>query len=82
MKRLLLLGSLLLLSAGCAVTMPPPELRDMRFFHDENRGNVRFVCWRAPKVSGWQCARTALSWPQEFSDAVCRSKKDLTLKKK
>ena len=61
-----LFSLIILLMVGCATAQPIKE--ELRFFHDQDRGNVRFICWRT-NVMGWQCKRTALSWPKEWSRA-------------
>ena len=58
MKRLISLVTLLVLS-GCAITVQPTK-EELRFFHDESRGDVKFICWRTNQI-GWQCKRTDLN---------------------
>ena len=57
---------IILLMVGCATAQPVKE--ELRFFHDQDRGNVRFICWRTNHM-GWQCKRTDLKWPKEWSRA-------------
>ena len=56
MKKIISLIALLLVT-GCA-TSTKSSYKELRFFHDRNRGNVKFVCWRTADV-GWQCSRDA-----------------------
>ena len=46
---------IILLMVGCATAQPVKE--ELRFFHDQDRGDVRFICWRTDHL-GWQCERT------------------------
>ena len=63
----ILISLALLMLTGCAITVQAPK-EELRFFHDENRGNDRIVCWKTNDV-GWQCNRTDLNWPKEWSRA-------------
>ena len=62
-NKLFILIFLLTSFSGCAITVKESGVRDLQFFHDTNRGDVKFVCWRQPEVVGWQCQRTDLSFP-------------------
>lgn len=61
MKKLICL--MMFLFVGCATVQPINS--ELRFFHDENRGDVRFICWRSNNM-GWQCKRTDLKWPADL----------------
>jgi len=69
-----LFSLIILLMVGCASTVHP-AVEELRFFHDQNRGDVKFVCWRATHM-GWQCKRT---FPTCYDKKWQRAKKTIKL---
>ena len=77
MKKLMLWAIFSFLMAGCATSRPYPQAADLRFFHDQNRGSVKFICWRtAQSHNGWQCSRSDLKWPVKYTSAVNKYSKN------
>ena len=72
MKKLFSL--IILLMVGCTTTTQPGG-EELRFFHDQNRGNVKFVCWRTDHL-GWQCKR---EFPTCYDKKWQRAKKVIKL---
>jgi len=54
--RLVVKIVLLLLLVACSGTATVKKYADLQFYHDQNRGNVKFVCWRN-QDTGWECSR-------------------------